>query len=139
MKAITKNLVFFSIGLIILTLLFRFFLSRFLQNQLFTEVWILAALYGILIFIIGWTFGKKDKQTLPLYDIGLRFHVATYLICNLIAEIWFFLGLQSDCEKIKSVHFTVVFWGVGLLIHYILYLITRKNAINGIKKTEIFE
>jgi len=139
MKTITKNLIAFSIGLVVLTIAFRFSLSTMLQNRLFGSVWIIATIYGILIFIIGWIFGKKDKQTLPLYDIGFRFHVATYLICNLIAEIWFLLGLQSDCEKIKSVHFTVVFWGVGLLIHYILYLITRKNAINGIKKTEIFE
>ena len=139
MKAITKNLVLFSIALIILTVLFRFALSTMLQNKLFTSVWILAALYGIIIFIIGWVFGKKDKQTLPLYDIGFRFHLATYLICNLIAEIWYFVGLQSDYEKIKSVHLTVIFWGIGLLIHFIIYLITRKNAIKGIKKSEIFE
>ena len=139
MKTFTKNLLFFSIGLTILTILFRFLLSTTLQNQHFSFAWILAVLYSITVFIIGWIFGKRDNLTLPLYDIGFRFHLATYVICNLIAEIWYALGLQSDYEKIKSVHLTIIFWGLGLLIHFIIYLITRKQTINGIKKSDIFE
>jgi len=110
-----------------------------LENQHFSGVWIVAALYAISVFMIGLVFGIKDKQTLPLYDIGFRFHLTTYLVCNLIAELWYALGLQSDYEKISTVHSIVIFWGIGLLIHFIIYLITRKNAIKGIKKTEIFE
>jgi magnesium-transporting ATPase (P-type) len=110
-----------------------------LQNRLFGSVWIIATIYGILIFIIGWIFGKKDKMNLPLYDIGFRFHLATYIICNLIAEVWYLIGLQSEYENIRTVHLTAIFWGIGLLIHFIIYLVTRKNAINGIKKSEIFE
>lgn len=139
MKALTKNLVLFSISLTILTLLFRFSLSTILHSQQFNGVWIIAILYGIIAFILGWIFGKRDYLILPLYDIGFRFHLATYLICNLIAEIWFLLGLQSDYEKIKSVHLTTIFWGIGLLIHLIIYLITRKNTIKGLDKSEIFE
>lgn len=139
MKTITKNLIAFSIGLIVLTIAFRFSLSSMLQNRLFSSVWIVAAIYGILIFIIGWIFGKKDKLYLPLYDIGFRFHLATYTICNLIAEVWYLIGLQSEYENIRTVHLTVIFWGIGLLIHFIIYLFTRKNAIKGIKKSEIFE
>jgi len=139
MKALTKNIVLFSIALTILTVLFRFSLSTTLQNLQFSGVWMIAALYAIIAFILGWIFGKRDNLILPLYDIGFRFHLATYLICNLIAEIWFLLGLQSDYEKIKSVHLTIIFWGIGLLIHLIIYLITRKNAIKGLDKSDIFE
>ncbi len=139
MKTITKNLLAFSIGLVVLTIAFRFSLSTMLQNRLFGSVWIVATIYGILIFIIGWIFGKKDKMNLPLYDIGFRFHLATYIICNLIAEVWYLIGLQSEYENIRTVHLTVIFWGIGLFIHFIIYLVTRKNAINGIKKSEIFE
>jgi hypothetical protein len=88
---------------------------------------------------MGWIFGKRDYQILPLYDIGFRFHLSTYIICNLIAEFWFFLGLQSDYEPTTSVHLTALYWGIVLLIHFIIYLFTRKNAINGIEKSEIFE
>ncbi len=139
MKTITKNLLAFSIGLIALTIAFRFSLSTMLQNRLFGSVWIVATIYGILIFIIGWIFGKKEKMNLPLYDIGFRFHLATYIICNLIAEIWHLIGLQSEYENVRILHLTVIYWGIGLLIHFIIYLVTRKNAIKGIEKSEIFE
>jgi hypothetical protein len=139
MKTITKNLFAFSIVLVVLTIAFRFFLSTMLQNRLFGSVWIVATIYGVLTFIIGWIFGKKDKMNLPLYDIGFRFHLATYIICNLIAEVWYLIGLQSEYENVRTVHLTAIFWGIGLLIHFIIYLATRKNAIKGIKKSEIFE
>jgi len=139
MKTITKNLLAFSIGLVILTIAFRFSLSTMLQNRLFGSIWIVATIYGILIFIIGWIFGKKDKMNLPLYDIGFRFHLATYIICNIIAEVWYLFGMQSEYENVRTVHLTAIFWGIGLLIHFIIYLATRKNAIKGIKKSDIFE
>jgi hypothetical protein len=91
------------------------------------------------VFTIGWIFGKKDKMNLPLYDVGFRFHLVTYIFCNLIGELWFLIGLQSEYENVRTVHLTAVFWGLGLLFHFIIYLITRKNAIKGIKKSEIFE
>ena len=139
MKTVTKNLLAFSIGLVVLTIAFRFSLSTMLQNRLFGSVWIVATIYGVLVFIIGWIFGKKDKMNLPLYDIGFRFHLATYIICNLIAEVWFLIGLQSEYENIRTIHLTVVYWGIGLLIHFIIYLFTRKKTIKGIKKSESFE
>jgi hypothetical protein len=106
---------------------------------MFGIVWIVTAAYGVSVFIIGWVFGKRDRLHLSLYDIGFRFHFATYIICNLIAESWYLLGLQSDCEKISTVHLTAFIWGIGIIIHFVIYLITRKNAIKGIKKSEIFE
>ncbi len=139
MKTLSKNLLLFSICLFTLTILFRFSLSSVLQNRLFSSIWIVAATYGVLVFIIGWTFGKRDNLHLPLYDIGFRFHLATYIICNLIAELWHLIGLQSDYENISYIHLTAIFWGIGLIIHYVIYLVTRKNAIKGIKKSEIFE
>jgi hypothetical protein len=139
MKALTKNLILFSIGATILTIVFRFTLSTMLQREMFTYIWAITVFYGIAMFILGWIFGKKERQTLPLYDIGFRFHLTTYIICNLIAEIWFSVGLQSDYEKIKVVHWTMIIWGIVLLIHFFFYLLTRKNSIKGIKKSEIFE
>ena len=92
MKKLTRNLMFFALGLTILTILFRFGLSYLLQSQQFSNVWLLAVLYGIIVFIMGWIFGKKERLSLPLYDIGFRFHLATYIICNSIAELWFYFS-----------------------------------------------
>lgn len=139
MKLITSNLAKFALLLTISTVALRFGLSSMLENRHFTLVWVVVALYAIAVFAFGWIFGKRDNETLPLYDIGLRFHVVTYIICNAIAELWYLAGLQSQYEHIRSVHLTVLFWGLGLLLHFILYLFTRKHAINGLKKTEIFE
>lgn len=139
MKILTKNLLLYSVCLVALTIIFRFSLSSVLQNRLFSNVWIVATVYGVLVFIIGWIFGKRDKLQIPLYDIGFRFHLATYIICNLIAEIWYFLGCQSDFEETCTIHLTALFWGIGILIHFVLYLITRRNAIKGIRRSELFE
>lgn len=140
MKSISINLVKFAILLGISTILFRFVLSKMLEDEQFNNVvWLIAALYGVIILIIGWVFGKKDKESLPLYDIGFRFHLTTYLICNTIGELWYLFGFQSKHENVKTIHLTVLFWGLGVLLHYILYVFTRKNSIKGLKKSEIFD
>lgn len=139
MKYFTKNLVLFSILLAVITIIFRYALSSLLQNQHFSVIWVITILYAILIFSLGWIFGKRDRIAFAWYDVGFRFHLNTYIICNAIAFIWFTLGFQSDYEKITSVYSTLLYWGLGLLIHFIIYLYTRKNSIKGIQKSELFE
>jgi len=139
MKIFTKNLILFSVSLFLLTVSFRYLLSTLLQNQSFSYAIILSVAYGVIIFFISLFFAKRDKSDLPWYDVGFRFHLATYIVCNLVAECWFVLRLQSDYEKVKAIHLTVFIWGFGLCIHFIYFLITRKNTINGIRKSEIFE
>lgn len=135
----TKNLIRFAITFALFTLTFRYVLSYLLEEKMFTLVWATAAFFMILFFGTGWFYGKKDHKELPIYDIGFRFHLATYVIFNTISEFWFLLGLQSSYESIKMVHYTAIFWGIGLLAHLIFYLMTRKNTINGLNKNEIFE
>jgi hypothetical protein len=102
-------------------------------------MWILAILYFILNFGIGWFFGKKDYESFPLYDIGFRFHFATYVVFNIIWELWFLFGLQSRVENAKIAHQIALFWGIFLLLHFIIYLFDRKNTFKGLDKSEIFE
>lgn len=139
MKTVTKNLIAFSVAFFVLTVAFRFSLSSLLQNRLFNHIWIIAAIYGILAFVTGWIFGKSGKKDLPLYNIGFRYHLATFIIFNLIAEVWFLIGLQSEYENVRTAHLTAIFWGIGLLIHFIIYLINGRNAIKGINRSELFE
>lgn len=139
MKLGTKNILNYALGLTVLTFLFRWVLSSLLEQEQFGTVWIVALLYSAAIFGIAWFFGKRDKESLPLYDVGFRFHLVSYLICNIIAEGWFFFEMQSKFETVKTVHLTVLFWGLGLLIHSFNYYRTRKNTYKGLKKSEIFE
>ena len=139
MKALTKNLLYYAISFLIGALVFRYSLSYFLETQSFNLVWIIAITYCFFNFLIGWFFGKRDYELLPLYDIGFRFHFVTYLIFNIVSVSWFLFGFHSDFENIRIVYITALFWGIGLLIHFIFYLIARKNSIMGINKEEIFE
>lgn len=139
MKFITKNQLLFALALTIITIAFRYGLSTLLEMEKFSIIWYFAALYGLVIFIFGWIFGKRDHLSLPIYDIGFRFHLTTYIICNAIAEVWFLAGLNSSHEKIKAIHISMVIWGVFLLLHFFVFMYTRKNAIKGIEKTEIFD
>jgi hypothetical protein len=139
MKTMTINQLTFAGVLIVITIAFRYGLSTILTNMEFTWAWLIAAFYALSVFAAGWVLGKKDYESLPLYDISFKFHLITYLVCNLIAELWFLLGFQSQFESVKSVWLTALFWGIGLIIHFILYLFARKNSIKGIEKSEIFD
>lgn len=139
MKSVTSNLLKFAIIFALGSILFRFGLSWAITNHKVFEIWIFASLYFILNFSIGWFFGKKYYESFPLYDIGFRFHLATYVIFNIIAELWFLFGLQSRFENVKIVHQIAIFWGIFLLLHFIIYLFPGKNAIKGLDKSEIFE
>jgi hypothetical protein len=139
MKTMTVNQLSFAGILVVLTIAMRYGLSTLLENREFNMAWVVAATYAISVFAAGWVLGKKDYECLPLYDIGFKFHLITYLVCNVIAELWFLLGFQSSFESVKSVHLTALFWGIGLIIHLIFYLFARKDSIKGIEKSDIFD
>jgi hypothetical protein len=139
MKVLTKNLMYFAIFFFIGAIVFRYSLSQFLENQSINMVWIIAIIYFFFNFFIGFYFGKRDYKSLPLYDIGFRFHLVTYLLYNIVSVSWFLLGFNSHFEKIRVVYVIAFIWGIGLLIHLIFYLFVRKNSINGLNKREIFE
>ena len=139
MKYFTQNIRKFAGYTLVITLVFRYFISAALRNHYYLSAILSAIIYGILIFIVGWIYGKKEKEFLPLYDIGFRLHLITYIICISISEAWFLLGFQSQYEKIISIHYCAIFWGIGLILHSLFFLKTRKKVINGLKKDEIFE
>ena len=139
MKSITRNLIYFALYFLIGAIIFRYCLSFSLDNHNYNLAWIIAGIYFIFNYTIGWFFGKRDYESLPLYNIGFRFHLVTYLIFNSVSLLWFQLGLHSKFESIK-IFYTIAFtWGFILLMHLISFLISRKNSIRGISKEEIFE
>ncbi len=139
MKIITKNLIYFTLSMSIATLLFRYLLSTFLQNEMFTGVWILSIIYGASAFFLGSFFGKKDTQSLPIFDIGFRFHLATYIVCNGIGELWHVFQLHSQYEHIRTVHITVLIWSIFLFIHFYYFMRSRKKVYKGLRKTDLFD
>ncbi|HPW66603.1 MAG TPA: hypothetical protein PLY32_02900 [Salinivirgaceae bacterium] len=139
MKIITPNLLKFAGTSFVLTAIFRFCLSYGLENKILLLSVTSAVLYGITMFSAGWFFGKRDWMYLPIYDVGFRFHLATYLTHNAVSELWFILGFNSRYEIIDPIHITAVIWGILLFIHFLFFLWTRKNTINHLDKDDLFE
>ncbi|UUV20921.1 hypothetical protein [Paenimyroides aestuarii] len=139
MKTITPYLVKFALIAALLTIVFRYFLSFGLQNNNLTLVLASSILYGAAMFCSGWYFGYKDGEYLPIFDVGFRFHLATFIVHNLISETWFLLKLQSNKENINTVHLTLLIWLLFLIIHYILYLYVKRKTIKGLDKNNLFE
>lgn len=139
MKTITHNLVKFAIAAIILAILFRFFLTYGIENRSNLIISFSALFYAIAMFMSGWIFGKKDQEYLPIYDVGFRFHLTTYLIHNSISELWFLFDFNSKDETITIIHFTTIIWSLFIIGHFILFLWTRKNAINSLDKKDLFD
>lgn len=139
MKTLTSYLLRYAVVIFILAILFRYSLSFMINQESIIGVWIVAVLYFCAMFFAGWYFGKKDGEYLPIYDVGFRFHLTTYIIHNGISEIWFLLGFNSPYESIKVVHMTALIWAFFILIHFFFYIYARKNSIDNLNKTDLFE
>jgi hypothetical protein len=139
MKLITKNLLRFALAIEVLTIVFRYFLSTGIENQSSFIISTSSIAYFVLMFAFGWYFGKKDGEYLPIYDVGFRFHLTTYIIHNAISLLWIGLGFGSNHEKLSAVGMVTAYWGIGIIIHFIFYLRSRKNSIDQLDKDDLFD
>jgi hypothetical protein len=136
---ITNNLLKFTLATIILTILFRIVLSTSITNKMILAVIICSIVYGILMWFNGRYFGRKEYEYLPIYDIGFRFHLFTFLAHNLVSVLWFVFAFESKYENIKVIYITALIWSVFLIIHLIYYLSVRKSSIKNLDKENLFE
>ena len=84
---ITKSLIQFITVTTFLTIIFRISLSRFLNEQLWSFVFIPPLIYFILMYVSGRYFGIKEYKYLPIGDIGFRFHVSTFIVFLIVSYI----------------------------------------------------
>uniref|UniRef100_UPI004048EA0B hypothetical protein n=1 Tax=Mariniflexile sp. TaxID=1979402 RepID=UPI004048EA0B len=139
MKTITPYLLRFALTATLLTIVFRYFLSYGIENQSGIIITTSAVTYGLLMFASGWYFGRKDGEYLPIYDVGFRFHLTTYLIHNGISLLWIVLGFGSKYENLSVSIMVAIYWGIFLLLHFIFYVWARKNSIENLDKEDLFE
>jgi hypothetical protein len=138
MKIFTKQLVIFAMLMAVYTLLFRIGLSYCIGNSAWMVLGLLAAGYFAVIFFTAFFLGKSDAQDNPFFDLGLRFHAATFLIWAAVSFGWLYLGNPHPYEHVSDILHILVYWGFALLVHTLVFLITRKDTIRGIRKDEIF-
>ena len=136
---VTPNLLKFSLVSFLFAVAFRLGLSWSIENKMIVPLVLSASLYGVAMWFSGMFFGKKENDYLPIFDIGFRFHGATFIIHNIVSLIWFWLGFNSHFEKIEVVYYTAVIWLILFIPHLIYFLVTRKSTINNLSKKDLFE
>jgi|SRR5690606_14254758 len=139
MKTITKYLVQFAIAASFLTLLFRISLSYGVENQSNWIVVLSSVIYGLAMFVTGRYYGQKDEKHLPVLDIGFRFHLTTFLVHNVISYLWLLCGFASQYEKIIALNIVLLIWGSILIVHFVVFLFTRRKAIKDLDKEDLFD
>ncbi len=136
---ITPNLIKFTCTAVILTIIFRFALSTSITNETVIFVILSSMIYGILMWFNGRYFGRKEYENIPIYDVGFRFHLSTFIAHNLVSVLWFVLGYESHYESIKIVYLIATIWLLILIIHFFYFLSSRKESIKGLDKEDLFE
>lgn len=136
---ITPNLTKFTVITLILTIVFRIGLSTSITNKTIVAIIFCTVAYSILMWVNGSYFGRKEYEYLPIYDIGFRFHLSTFLAHNILSVLWFVFGFESQYEDIQVIYITALIWFIFLLIHFIYYIFVRKSAIKNLDKEDLFE
>lgn len=135
----TKHLLIFALVASVFTIIFRYFLSYGIENKLTWLVVFSAVLFFLIMFGIGYYYGKADAERLPINDVGFRFNLMNYLIFNTISFLWFHYGFNSHYEKISTIYIIAIIWGFFLFIHFIFYIWSKKNSIEGLNKEDLFD
>ncbi len=138
MKIFTKQLILFAILMAVYTLAFRIGLTSCIRHSAWLILGIMSFVYGGSIFFTAFFLGKSDAQENPFFDLGLRFHVTSYLVWAAVSFGWFYLGNPNRYEHVTDILQVLIYWGFILILHTIIFLITRKDTIRGIRKDEIF-
>ena len=137
MKVLTFRLGQFAFFGLVLTVAFRLVLSLCADVENGIIIPLCAIAYCALMFFIGWHFGNKDVIENEINDIGFRWHFTTYLLYNGVKIVSYYVGLLNT-GSLKAIGFTALFWGIGLLIHFVFFVIAQRNSIKGYDKDEIF-
>ena len=137
MKALTIRLGQFAICALVLTVLFRYALNLCIEANSVIGTTTCSIVYGGLMSLVGWYFGTKDAEENEVHDIGFRYHLVTYVLCIGIGYGVQYLGWNT--ESLRAMTITAIAWGIGLLVHFIFYLIEQSKTIKGYARDEIFQ
>ena len=137
MKALTIRLGQFAICALVLPVLFRYALNLCIEANSVIGTTTCSIVYGGLMFLVGWYFGTKEAKENEVLDIGFSYHLVTYILCIGIGYGVHYLGWNA--ESLRAMTNTAISCGIGLLVHFIFYLIEPRKTIKGYAKDEIFQ
>ncbi len=128
---ITPNLKKFAALTALYSVCFYYLLFAFHAHKIWIGITIAAAAYGILMFLTGMYFGKRDPIRKSRKDLDFMYHLATFVIVNSIGLIAVLLAKPTE---LLSYFYGTGFWGIGLLMHYI----SSRNSLKGMRGKDVF-
>lgn len=132
---LSKPQKFFAFTSIVLTILFAYFLHLLLDIKAYQSIPYYAIGYGVLMFLNGLLWGFFDRVRNSRFAIGFIYHLITYISVNTVFLIAMFFYTPMKKITIWAYLNQIVWWGVGLILHYYY----SKKTIKGMKPDEIFE
>ena len=137
MKALSLRLGQFAVCALLVTVLFRYALNLCIGEESSLASLLCSVVYFCLMYYVGSYFGGKDAVENEFHDIGFRFHLATYVVCMSVGLGAYYIGWHT--EPLMAMGITAASWGIGLLVHFVFFLMERKNTIRGYAREEIFQ
>jgi len=135
MKIISANLILFTAIGIVLAIAFNLGTIILIRNHMQLLIWVMALIYGALLFISGRKFGSKDK--LSEYYAGWRYNIAAFIFHNAVTILLFlYVFSRYDRSLIGTTQLNwwlvLVFnipllWGVVLIIHFLVFLAKKSK------------
>lgn len=139
MKILTNSILLRFIGVIALwNILFRFSLSYVLENEFWIGAIVPPVIFFLTMYQTGRYFGLKQWNDLPM-NTSFNYHLSNFVVFFLVSYGFYFSGLLSKYEPISSLNYTLVFWGIGLIVHFLYYWKEMKNSIKGLDRDQLFD
>lgn len=135
-----QNQNFFGFILVITlwNVLFRYTLSSLLENENWNYVFLPPVIFFFAMYFSGRYFGLKQWRRLPI-DQSFKYHLSTFSVFFVVSYGFYFGNLLSEHEPRAILDYTFLFWGLGLIVHYIKFRQCSKTSIKGISRDQIFD
>ena len=135
MKALTNNLKYFCGLAFIFSTVFFYVLYTALLAESYNQIWLYATLYGITLFASGFALGYHDPVRKSKLDLGFQYHLMTFIVVNSVGLVSLFIAMGFNKETLLYGVFPLVFWAIGLLVHYY----SSSRSIKGMDKKGLFD
>lgn len=131
MRFFNRYVLMFTAVISVWTALFYASLMYLLRTEAYVWVAVICVAYGLGMFFAGRTFGRRDPYN---GYFGFNYHFMTYVVCNAAAWI-----TQEYFNHVSGALSMTLTWGIGIFIHFIVWVRLRKKSLKGFDKDELFE
>lgn len=135
MKFFNRFLLLYALIVIILTLVY-YYLSICVLPAHSSNIFLFAG-YLAFVFVSALLISMKDENS---GYMGFNYHLVTYIVViGLAFCLVLYLGGANTADNIKGVLTAMLIWGVGVVFHFAMYLMSRRKNIGAYEKDDVFK